>query len=451
MVIYQCECGKKYRLSDDKAGAKVRCKHCGRSGIVPHAAPEQPPHRRVHTAFALDRGTLAWLITGAAIVICIVLVVAAYIVSYARRPDHPRIAKKDRTAGSTAKASITAPSTRDATGRAQEHGAGRLTKAPRKDASGGKRASLTAEQLFAQAAPAVVLVTVRDTTFRLIGQGSGFFVSQDGLLATNHHVIEGAHFAGVTLTDGSVHFVDGIAAVDAAADLALLKVHGSGFRSLSMSTRAPPQVGAKVFAVGSPHGLTNTLSEGLVSGHRVIDEGIKLIQTTAAASPGSSGGPLLSATGKVVGVITGALSSGQNLNFAVPADKLSRLIAKRGKLKPLASAGGQSLTRVEARGLNGVWKNIQAGEYGKALGLLSEIRGSQESSPSYWFAIGYVHSQLGNQELALDAWRTVLKLDPQNALAHYNIGVAYMKARSYREALASYVTVHGAGCWRRLS
>src|SRR5207248_2526247 len=83
----------------------------------------------------------------------------------------------------------------------------------------------------------------------------------------------------------------------------------------------------KVFAIGSPLGLANTLSDGLVSGHREIDS-VTVIQTTAPISPGSSGGPLLGADEKVVGVTTFAFKGGQNLNFAIPAAHVARLLLR---------------------------------------------------------------------------------------------------------------------------
>lgn len=189
---------------------------------------------------------------------------------------------------------------------------------------------LTAQSLFARSAPAVVRVTVRDAELREIGLGSGFFIKPDGTLITNCHVIAGAKFAAVLLPTGATLFVDGVLASDEDNDLAVLKVNGTDLPYLSLADPGEiPGVGARVYAIGNPQGLTNTLSEGLVSGVRKNPLGeVIAVQTSAAISPGSSGGPLLDSNGRVVGVTTASLGEGQNLNFAVPCSSVRSVLAK---------------------------------------------------------------------------------------------------------------------------
>ena len=184
---------------------------------------------------------------------------------------------------------------------------------------------LTSEQLFARVSPAVVKVHVYGPDSKLKAQGSGFFVSTDGLVITNYHVMAGAASAKLVLNDGKVVEVSGIAASIPSKDLILLKADVPKAEFLQIS-KGQPKVGARVFAVGSPQGLTNTISEGLISGDRKLSEGFSLLQTTAAISPGSSGGPLLTNAGEVAGVTTAAWRGGQNLNFAVPSTYLGDLL-----------------------------------------------------------------------------------------------------------------------------
>lgn len=180
--------------------------------------------------------------------------------------------------------------------------------------------------LFAEASPAVVKIMVSDRRHDQVGQGSGFLIGRNGVLITNHHVIEGGRFFEVQLTDGPTVETTTVLAVDEEADLALLKAPLEQCPTVRMSGPALPAIGKKVFAIGSPLGLTNTLSDGLVSGHRTIGAGRTYIQTTAAISPGSSGGPLLTEQGLVVGVNTMTLVDGQNLNMAVPIERVLRLV-----------------------------------------------------------------------------------------------------------------------------
>jgi S1-C subfamily serine protease len=184
---------------------------------------------------------------------------------------------------------------------------------------------LPPDLLFKKASPAVAQVETRKGDDEYVRQGSGFLVSQDGLIATNYHVIRGAHRGRVIFGNGSTFPVEGVAAADPEADLAILKIEGNEFTCLELAPNELPAIGSKVFAIGSPLGLTNSLSEGLVSAHRSLGGyGSGLIQTTASISHGSSGGPLLRPDGKVVGVTTLHVREGEGLNFAVRVEELSR-------------------------------------------------------------------------------------------------------------------------------
>ena len=207
-------------------------------------------------------------------------------------------------------------------------------------AHGQGAANQTARQVFAKAAAAVVKIYTYDGSGKPISQGSGFFVSAGGLLATNHHVIAKAASAKVVISGGRSFTVSGIAASLPGKDLALLKVDTNGVAFLEVAEQAP-EVGAKVYAIGSPKGLTNTISEGLVSGYRALKNGPTLLQTTAPISSGSSGGPLLSATGRVVGITTAAWPGAQNLNFAVPSRYLRALILLADPLQPLPAGASR--------------------------------------------------------------------------------------------------------------
>jgi S1-C subfamily serine protease len=198
------------------------------------------------------------------------------------------------------------------------------------------RSPLSADAIFAQASPAVVQVVIQDRQGRPVSEGSGFLVSGNGLFATNYHVIEKAHTAHVVLADKTKASVAGAAALDQEADIAIIKVAGVvDAQPLELAGNDLPPVGTRVFAIGNPLGLTHTLSDGLVSGHREFDRST-MIQTTAPISPGSSGGPLLGADGKVVGVTTLVVRGGQNLNLAVPVSNVARLLCRCENERELA-------------------------------------------------------------------------------------------------------------------
>lgn len=148
----------------------------------------------------------------------------------------------------------------------------------------------------------------------LIGQGSGFYLDGTSLVVTNHHVVDGADSLAIInnkneVYDGNVFVVGS----DISNDIIILSLEDKPKDSLTIGDLASTKIGDKVYAIGSPYGLYNTISDGIVSGFRD-----NLIQTTAPVSPGSSGGPLLNEKGEVIGVISSGIMDGQNLGFAVP-------------------------------------------------------------------------------------------------------------------------------------
>jgi len=198
------------------------------------------------------------------------------------------------------------------------------------------------EELFKIVSPAVVRVVAYDLAGEEERQGTGFFVSSDGLLVTNYHVIEGARSVRVFGGKNAELHVLGLAASNQAADIAVLKVNAQRCSFLEFpDDDAFPAVGTRVYAIGNPLGFTNTLSDGLVSGVREVPE-LAVIQTTAAISPGSSGGPLVLGDGRVVGVTTANIRGGQNLNLAVAVKHIRPLLQVRGAVRPFSEDRYQS-------------------------------------------------------------------------------------------------------------
>lgn len=177
------------------------------------------------------------------------------------------------------------------------------------------------------ALPAVALVIASSKSGEEVRQGSGFLVSGDGKVVTNYHVIEGMASAVIKFPSGAFYAVDGVLALDQDKDLAVLKASGRNFPFLPLGDSDSVQVGEQVIAIGSPLALEATVSSGIVSAIRELDETKgKVIQTTAAISPGSSGGVLLNSRGQVIGVTAFQMIKGQNLNFAIPAAYIKPLL-----------------------------------------------------------------------------------------------------------------------------
>jgi TolB protein len=153
--------------------------------------------------------------------------------------------------------------------------------------------------------------------------GSGFILSDDGVIATAAHVLAGASEATVKLANGEEYPVVGLVTVDEKRDMALLRIAGFGLPTVNLGNSDSVEVGQRLLAIGSPLGLESTVSDGLLSGIRLSD-GIKVFQISVPVSPGSSGGPIATERGDVVGfVVSGIIDeSAQNLNFALPINYL---------------------------------------------------------------------------------------------------------------------------------
>lgn len=192
----------------------------------------------------------------------------------------------------------------------------------------------TAQEIAKKAFGSTVLLVMEDANGQPLSLGSGFFV-RDGEIASNLHVIEGSARGYAKLVGEKTKYdIEGITAVDPERDLVVLKISAGRSKALTIGNSDAIQVGEAVYAVGNPQGLEGTFSQGIVSSIREVGSD-KLLQITAPISPGSSGGPVLSGKGEVIGVSVATFRGGQNLNFAIPSNYLKTLMATTGPAKPM--------------------------------------------------------------------------------------------------------------------
>jgi hypothetical protein len=184
------------------------------------------------------------------------------------------------------------------------------------------------------------------------GHGSGFFISRDGFLLTNAHVVGDAKFVRVQLASGRA--ISGeVIAVNRGRDVALVKVAETGFVSLPIATIERP-VGSEVYAIGAPleRQLATTVTRGIISAYRVRD-GLRMIQGDVTVQHGNSGGPLVDASGNVVGItVSGRMNNDHSvgLNFFIPiADALKGVGIELGEARNVAEM--RSLDRLVAANL----------------------------------------------------------------------------------------------------
>lgn len=167
--------------------------------------------------------------------------------------------------------------------------------------------------------------------FKQRSLGSGFIIDKDGYIVTNNHVIEDADEISVRLADER-EFDAQVVGRDPKTDLALIKIKDADdLNPLPMGNSEKIKVGTWVVAIGSPFGLEQTVTAGIVSAKgRIIEAGPydDFIQTDASINPGNSGGPLLNLNGEVIGINTAIVASGQGIGFAIPIDMAKGIVAQ---------------------------------------------------------------------------------------------------------------------------
>ena len=205
--------------------------------------------------------------------------------------------------------------------------------------------TLTAAEIYRNTQRSVVEITVGSVQVdpfggeqQQRGQGSGFVIDSDGHIVTNDHVVEGAETVSVRFWNGDSYEAN-VVGTDASTDLAVIKVDApdSVLHPLTVGDSSDLQVGNTVFALGSPFGLEDSFTSGIVSAlHRQIEAPNNFtindsIQTDAAINHGNSGGPLLNSSGEVVGVnaqIAGNTGANVGIGFAIPSNTVKKIAAQ---------------------------------------------------------------------------------------------------------------------------
>jgi len=213
---------------------------------------------------------------------------------------------------------------------------------------------LTAKEIVQRSSPAIVRIESGADKV-----GTGFILDKLGLVATNLHVVAGESAIKVRLYDGSQYAVMQIAGIDPDRDLALLRIKPTkDLPVLKLGDSDAMTAGDQIVTIGNPLGVFDySVTEGLISQVRPVcgradiaaqrcKQELTVLQISAAISPGSSGGPLFNQSGEVVGVTT-AITSGQNLNLAVPGNYLKAVVAQHATISPDQFA---KETKLEERG-----------------------------------------------------------------------------------------------------
>lgn len=296
-------------------------------------------------------------------------------------------------------------------------------------------------ELVKRIKPSAVAIETFDAKDNSLARGSGFFIAPDRVI-TNRHVIERASRVEIHLVDGKKFPVRGVLAVDGEGDLALLAVDVPRGLAIPLPiVRTVPQEGESIVVIGNPYGLEGSVSNGIVSAVREISGYGKIIQITASISPGSSGSPVVNMAGQVIGVATLQAAEGQNLNFAVPAERISQLKINDVQTFSSLSAETQKSKRSSAERLylQGL-AQMSRDDYARAVPFFEKAVEADANYAEAWYQAGYCYGVLGRHPEALKASRQAAKLRPEWAATFVNIGASSYALGQYKEAVDAYRT-----------
>lgn len=284
--------------------------------------------------------------------------------------------------------------------------------------------ALTPSEVFEAVKDSVVVVKTFDAKGKEKGMGSGVLLPS-GKVGTNCHVVEGG--ASFQIGRNKTFIPATLHAGDRDKDICLLDAPSIKGRAAQLGKAVGLKIGEAVYAVGAPQGLELSLSDGIVS--QLRGDKAPLIQTTAAISPGSSGGGLFDAQARLVGFTTLYLEGGQSLNFAVPVEWLAEI--KPGRVS-LAKARAETdwLKRAAALEARKDWKGL--------LEWCRQWTKAVPENPVAWFSLGVAYGGLKRTNDEIEAYRQALRINPKLAECWSNLGVAYGELNRPNDAMEAF-------------
>jgi len=288
--------------------------------------------------------------------------------------------------------------------------------------------------------PSTVIIFSYDNKGNVLRQGSGFFISHDGDIITNYHVIQGASSVYVKTSDDKVYPIAYIVTSDEKSDIIRFSIDipSKYVQPLSLSTTLP-EVGERIIVYGSPLGLEKTVSDGIVSAIREIPDFGKIIQITAPISSGSSGSPVLNMTGEVIGVATFQFIEGQNLNFAISSEKILDTVFYEERKITKTEISERDLLLLSAEEVYKIAIGyVDQKRYEEALKIFNlSILKDKDFVNAYYYA-GWTCIQLKRYDNAISYLKKTLELNEQNSEAYFYLGLAYFYLDKLDESVKSF-------------
>lgn len=301
---------------------------------------------------------------------------------------------------------------------------------------------LTPQEIYKNYQDAIATIYIYDKDGKPIAQGSGFFISDDGVFVTNLHVISAVEEEGaitINLRNGALFCPDDYIGYDADSDIIILKVEGKNLPFLKLGNSYELSVGDNILVISSPRGLENSMSTGIISAIREAGDGsYRFIQSTAEISPGSSGGPFLNMKGEAIGVATYIVGEGEALSFAVPIEYVKKVFNKKIEISKVSAVDDTEKSanyyyRVGIMAIDA--KNYKLAEdyFKRAISINEKF-----DRPYYELASIYYDEKKFQDEL--EVYEKLIKIKPLDADAHYNYAISLENNNREIEAIKHYKT-----------
>ncbi|MBE2226982.1 MAG: trypsin-like peptidase domain-containing protein [Ignavibacteria bacterium] len=318
---------------------------------------------------------------------------------------------------------------------------------------------LTPDKIFEKVNNSVVVVLAYDNLGNMF-QGSGVVINSDGLIVTNHHVCKDANRIEIKHYNKEIKNVS-IYKYDEVKDILFLQTDDRTLTPIPYGSSSSLRTGQRIYAVGSPEGYENSISEGIVSGFRTDENNVKLIQMTCPITDGSSGGAVLNSKGELIGLSVSGQHEGA-LYFAIPVNDIYTMIGIETqytevsdpvKYYEIGTQANESKNYNDAeiyfskylekfssdatayykRG----YARFKLKEYKKAISDFSTVLQTSETSESFFYR-GNCYYSLKDYKNALADYNKAIEQEPDNYDIYYNRGYANFRLKNYSEAVSDW-------------
>jgi tetratricopeptide (TPR) repeat protein len=312
-------------------------------------------------------------------------------------------------------------------------------------ASTPAQTDLSPSSIFRNSRDSIVLIVGGDSNGQPTVQGSGFVIAQDRIV-TNHHVVAGASTAAAVFSDGGTSEVEAVVADSPGSDLIVLVASTGQRQPVRLGDELSLQQGDPVYAIGAPQGLELTLTNGIVSAFRNLDNRF-LIQSTAAIGHGSSGGPLFDRGGKVVGITSSLLSDTPGIYFSVGVGDLKRVLRTpqlvtlsfaawaKGNADATPALAANAAPTPQPSDADQIEKLIQDKKFDQAAAALHVFSAQQPDTEVVHRLNGELDIKLGDVDSAIKELDLAVQKEPTDAIGHFYYAIALFQARRFGEAL----------------